>query len=264
MPSMPDHCNWGSIFTHAALGLFALSSGAISVEAADPQAMLREAFQLTMSRPLRFEGSLTRFDPNGRVGQRSRWRFERSGRLGEGRLKVTFMEPQDLMGVQLLTRTGPDQSVEQWLYTPATDRARPVRPDARGRRFYSTDFSFDDLQEGDVGLESYRLLAKREAVGESCWRIEAETSAGSPYDHKVFFISEVSGLIIQTDHFLDSSRVKRILYRGYRNLDGVWLPRQIEAFDIETGWRTVVVVEDSQVGVNFSDTAFAPESLGSP
>ncbi len=217
-----------------------------------------------MSRAIRFEGSLTRFDLNGRVQQRSRWRFERNGPPGEGRVKITFLEPQDLEGVKLLIRANADGSPEQWLYTPATDRARPVRPDARGRRFYSTDFTFSDLQEADAGLESYRLTGTHEAVGESCWRIEAQTGAWSPYDKKVFFVSEDKGIIVQIDNFIDSSRVKRLAYRGYRNLDGVWLPGQIDAVDIETGWRTELIVEKSQVDAEFSETEFDPASLGSP
>lgn len=226
--------------------------------------MLREAFERTMSRPIRFDGSLVRYDPNRRVAQRSRWRFERSGPPGDGRAKITFLEPADLQGVKLLIRTNSDGPSEQWLYTPAADRVRPIRSDSRGRRFYSTDFTFDDLQEADAGLRSFRLVGRQEAAGENCQRIEAQTATGSPYDQKVFFISEASSLIVQIDCFIDSSRVKRMIYRGYDNRDGVWLPGQIEAIDIETGWRTVLVVENAQVNADFSEEAFAPESLRLP
>lgn len=261
---MPGHCNPGLRVAGSVLTLFALFSAAAPACAADARAILREAFRRTISRPIRFEGSLVRSDPSGRVEQRSRWRFERSGPPGDGRLKITFLEPMDLQGVKLLIRSRPDQVPEQWLYTPAADRVRPIRPDSRGRRFYSTDFTFDDLQEADAGLRSLRLTGRREAVGESCWRIEAQTGVGSPYDQKVFFISEDMQVIVQTDHFLDSSRVKRFIYRGYRNRGGVWLPGQIEAIDIETGWRTVVVVEEVQVDVTFGEEAFEPDSLRLP
>lgn len=246
------------------LALLTLVAMAGPAHAADAETILREAFRRSMSRPTRFEGALVRFDPNGRIDQRSRWRFERDGLPGEGRVKITFLEPPDLHGVTVLTRPQPDRPAEQWLYTPATDRARRVRPEARGRRFYSTDFAFDDLQEADVGLESYRLAGRRQAAGEECWRIEAQTSAGSFYDQKVFFVSVAKGVIVQTDHFLDLSRVKRLIYSDYEDRDGIWLPRRIEAVDIETGWRTVVSVEDPQIDVVFSQTTFEPEWLGSP
>ena len=264
MATMHGHCNLrlkipGVI--PAAIALILVASPAVG---ADARALLREAFERTMSRPVRFEGSLMRYGPQGRVAQKSRWRFERTGRPGEGRVKITFLEPTDLEGVKLLIRTTPDGSTEQWLYTPAADRIRPIRPDARGRRFYSTDFTFDDLQEADVGLRSYSLAGLQEAAGESCQRIEAKTVPGAPYDEKVFFISEATKLIVQIDCFLDSSRVKRILYRDYNNRHGVWLPGEIEAIDIETGWRTVVVLENAEVGAVFSEGAFEPESLPLP
>ena len=264
MPRMPGYCNPCPIVAGAALALITLVSGAAPAPVVDAKSLLREAFRLTMSRPVRFEGSLTRFDPNDQVHQSSRWRFERSGEPGQGCAKITFLEPPALQGVKLLMRSSPGRPAEQWLYTPATDRARPVRPAARGRRFYSTDFTFDDLQDADSGLRSYRLSGKREAVGELCWRIEADTGADSPYDQKAFFISEAKGVIVQTDCFLDSSRVKRLIYRGYEERDGVWLAGQIDAIDIEAGWRTVLVVEEAKVDAAFSASTFEPESLGLP
>ena len=88
--------------------------------------------------------------------------------------------------------------------------------------------------------------------------------AGSPYDRKVFFVSKRSRVIVQTDHFLDSSRVKRLIYRGYRDQGVIWLPAQIDAVDIETGWRTVLFLEESQVDVAFAEGAFEPKSLRLP
>ena len=162
---MLDHCNPHRGLASGVVALIAFVSAAAPAPAQDAQAILQEAFRRTMSRPIRFEGSLTRFDPNNRVAQRSRWRFERTGPPGEGRVKITFLEPPDLKGVKLLILATPGRTTKQWLYTPATDRARPVRPAARGRRFYSTDFAFDDLQEADAGLLSYRLTGEREASG---------------------------------------------------------------------------------------------------
>jgi len=264
MPILKPDCNGRPKTAWPLSTLLVLVFAAGPAHTADAESVLREAFQRSMSRPTRFEGALVRFDSNGRIDQRSRWRFERDGKPGEGRVKVTFVEPPDLHGVTLLIRPQSDRPAEQWLYTPATDRARRVRPEARGRRFYSTDFTFDDLQEADVGLETYRLTGRQQAAGEDCWRIEAQTSPGSLYDQKVFFVSVAEGVLVQTDHLIDLSRVKRLIYRDYQDRDGVWLPGRIEAVDIESGTRTVVSVENPQIDVEFSETTFEPEWLGSP
>jgi hypothetical protein len=239
-------------------------SVAAALSAADAGQIMQSAFERTLSRPLRYEGSLVRFHPKGHEHRRSRWKVERTGPPGEGRIKVRYLAPEEVAGVTLLVHCERGQPARQWLYTPATDRARLVRPVVRGKRFYSTDFTFDDLQEADASSSPYRLAGEESVSGEVCWRIEARPAETSPYDRKVFWVDQKRNLIMQADHFIGSNHVKRLTYRDYEEDRGVWIPAQVELRDVYTGWRTVLSIENAEVGVEFDEAAFEVESLGSP
>ena len=244
--------------------IFLAASLATPLIAGDADVIMKRAFERTMSRSIRYEGSLVRFHPNGHVHRRSRWRVERTGTPGEGRIKVRYLAPEELAGVTLLIHSRSDQPAEQWLYTPATDRARPVRPGVRGKRFYSTDFTFDDLQEADAASSSFRLSGEEPIAGEACWRIEARPANSSPYDRKVFWVSQSRKVVLQADHFIGENHVKRLIYRGYQQLQGAWIAAQVDVMDVYTGWRTILLVESTEIDVAFDENAFTADSLGSP
>lgn len=227
----------------------------------DAAQIMSRAFAKTLSHAVRYEGSLVRFHPNGREHRRSKWRVERSGAPGAGHSKVRYLAPPELAGVTLLIHSQPGKDALQWLYTPATNRARPVRPEVRGRRFYASDFSFEDLQETDAQTTVFEFDGEESILGQPSWRIRGTPPESSPYDETVLWVSQRQGLIVQVDQYHDAIHIKRMNYRNYREKSGAWFARQVEVFNVQTGWRTVFLIEKSEVGVEFPSDTFDPASL---
>src|SRR3970282_2750298 len=115
----------------------------------DARTIVTEAQHRTDAKSQRCEGVLQVFDAKGTITDK-RWTFERLGSHGKSRAVLRFVAPPEVKGVALLVVNHPDRASDQWMWTPAIERDRRIALQDRSTRFFGTDFSFEDLEEGDV------------------------------------------------------------------------------------------------------------------
>lgn len=245
------------ILLAAAIGLGCPSVAA----AADARAIVEQVYRSTLSRPLRYEGLVEVFSPNGSVVEK-RWLLERQGEPGQGKILIRFLAPPEVKGVALLILSQPRQDAEQWMYTPAMARVRRIAPQSRGSRFYATDLTFGDLEEGHTAGAEYTLEGQESCGGDPCWRIAVRPRQRRYYDRSIHWISQTKNVILRTDHYLGSAVVKRILAQGYQQRQGVWTPARIEVLDLKRGGRTILTLQNVRYDVRLPAARFTPESLG--
>ena len=134
-----------------------------SSAAADARQIVQTAQDRTEAASQHYEGTLKVVDARGRVSDK-RWIYDRIGSHGRSKAVLRFTEPAEVKGVALLIVNHPDRSSDQWMWTPAIHRDRRIALQDRSTRFFGTDFSFEDLEERDIG--QYRLpTARRGARG---------------------------------------------------------------------------------------------------
>ncbi len=75
---------------------------------------------------------------------------DKKGAGGLRRALITFLLPKDVTGTKFLSIERADGNDEQWLYLPALRRKRRIRGAAKQGRFMGTDFSYADLEFGDL------------------------------------------------------------------------------------------------------------------
>jgi hypothetical protein len=249
---------------HRVFGLFSpclLLLAPLLLEAAGARAIMEEVYRAAYSKALRYEGEVQVFNRSGARSQK-RWVVERKGRPGQSRLVIRFLEPAEVKGVALLITSEPGRAIEQWLYTPAIERARRVAPRSRGSRFYSTDLSFEDLEEGELDASDYIIEGEQDNFGgHSCWRILARPKRPSQYDRKIFWVSQSLYVIVRSDLSFDGQLVKRVVAEGHTRKQGVWTPSTIRVFNIKHGGRTVVTLHDVRYDLALPDSRFTLEAL---
>jgi hypothetical protein len=236
-----------------------LGSGGVA-SAADARSIVEEVYRSTLSRPLRYEGLVQVFSAGGAMVEK-RWLLERQGEPGYGKVLIRFLSPPEVKGVALLILSQPRKDAEQWMYTPAIARVRRIAPQSRGSRFYATDLTFGDLEEGDPSSATYKLEGEETCGGDPCWRIAVYPAKRRYYDRSTHWISQSKKVILRTDHVLGGGVVKRILAQEYRQQQGVWTPARIEVLDLGRGGRTILSLQNVRYDVRLPGSRFTPEAL---
>ncbi len=98
------------------------------------------------------------FDKDGRK-QEKKVTVLRLGSPGDSKTLVRFTDPATMRGVALLSINKRGEKDRQWLYIPATKRARPVAPRDRSEKFAATDFTYEDLADRISDSFNYRLIS---------------------------------------------------------------------------------------------------------
>jgi hypothetical protein len=192
-----------------------------------------------------------------------RWTYERVGSFGRSRSVLRFTEPPEVKGVALLVHNYPDRSSDQWMWTPALQRDRRVALQDRSTRFFGTDFSFEDLEERDVDQFDYRLLGSEKIDGADCWKIESRPRASktSQYTQSYVWVDKARMVISQVEGWRKDEVVRRIAYRQFENVKGIWTARRLEVLDTGRKSRTVMKLENLDYNIPVREEDFTLQAL---
>ena len=107
-----------------------------------------------------------------------------------------FTSPEELAGVQFLRVQRQGAEDDKWMYMPVNDGVNRIAGTSRTRSFMGTDFSYEDMELGDVGSGTHELLGTETVeVGGSpvaCHKIATVPAAGieTAYGKLVTWIAE--------------------------------------------------------------------------
>jgi len=74
--------------------------------------------------------------------------------------RAEFTAPVDMQGMVFLTKKAPDQETENWMYMSAVNSLSHITGTQRTGSFMGTDFSYEDLEIGDVDAGSHQLVGE--------------------------------------------------------------------------------------------------------
>lgn len=233
-----------------------------ALRAQDARAIVQESQKRGQTRSQRYEGSLEVVDSGGRITPK-RWVYERLGAWGESKALLRFTAPAEVKGVTLLVVNHPDRASDQWMWTPAIHRERRIALQDRSTRFFGTDFSFEDLEERDVGQSDYRIVAEESLDGAACWNIEFRPRRArvSQYDRGLLWIRKDRYVAVRVESFVKDQLVRRLNYRQIEPVQNVWTARLLEMEDLRRRSRTVMRIEKLEYGVTLSEDDFTVAAL---
>lgn len=228
----------------------------------DARQIVEEAQRRAHASSERYEGTLTVFNRTGKIAEK-RWRYERIGSHGNSKSIIRFSSPAEVKGVALLIVNHPERSSDQWMWTPALERNRRIAMQDRRRRFFGTDFSFEDLEERDAGQYDFRMLGEETLEGQPCWKIESrpKETKTSQYGRSVIWIRKDHYVWWRLENYSQEKLVRRARYGDLENVSGIWTARTVEMTDVREGSRTVLRLEKLDYNAPMKDEQFTLQAL---
>lgn len=222
----------------------------------------QRAQERTLSKSEHYSGTLQVIDAHRKVSEK-RWIFDRIGSHGDSKSILRFTAPPEVKGVALLVVNHPERASDQWMWTPALERDRRIALQDRSARFFGTDFSFEDLEERDVGQFSYKTLGEETQAGAACWKLESRPnqSKTSQYTSSQLWIRKDNYAIVRIDHYKKDNVVRRIEYSDLENVQGIWTPTTLQVTDTGRNSRTVMKIENVRYNAPMQDSEFTVEAL---
>jgi hypothetical protein len=246
----------------ATLLLFATSQ--VSGAAGDARQMIENVYRQDTSRDAIVKAGFEVFDKEGR-GTTKRFTYRRIGTLGDSKTLIEFSDPEDIRGVSLLSINQPGAGARQYIYTPASQRARGVAPQQRDQRFIGTDFTLEDIQERDLAAFSYRLVSDTDLIdGQKTFKVEVVplNASNSQYKFSYYWVVQNLPVIIQAEMYDAAGEKVRVLQAAqFKRVSGIWGARRTEIRSVREGTRTVLSVYDVKFNVGLDLKQFTPEAL---
>lgn len=192
---------------------------------------------------------------------RSKAKAWRSWRLGwgpESKGLIQFLEPAEVKGVGLLTLSYPSKPADQWFYAPAIDRDRRVAKQEKSTRFLGTHFTYEDMEERDVGAYTYTLDGE-EPVGDTpCYKVTAVPAPEkeSQYSKLVFWVLTERFVTIRVEAYVAGER--RRLFEGgdLREVSGIPIVHAWSLTDTKRPGITRLVVANVHVNPPLESALF--------
>jgi outer membrane lipoprotein-sorting protein len=230
--------------------------------AQDARAIVAESQKRSESKSQRYEGLLQVFDSKGTISDK-RWTLTRLGSHGQSRMVLRFNTPAEVKGVALLVVNHPDRASDQWMWTPAIERDRRIALQDRSTRFFGTDFSFEDLEERDVGQFDYSLFGDETLDGEPCWKVQSVPKEGksSQYTRSLVWIRKDIYTLVRIENFVEDAPIRRLNYGDIQNVQGIWTARRLEMSDLRRGSRTRLTLDKLEYNVPLKDEDFTLQAL---
>ena len=244
------------------IGCFLILAAAALAQ--DARQIVTESQNRSRSKSLEYDGTL---EVTGAANKTSvkRWTFERLGSFGTSKAILRFTAPPEVKGVALLIVNHPDRASDQWMWTPAIERNRPIALQDRATRFFGTGYSFEDIEERDVNQFDYKLAGEDVVDGAPCWKIESrpKESKSSQYSLSVLSVRKDNYAVAQIENYAGPKLVRRIHNSDIEKVDGIWTPRMLEIEDVGRATRTVLKLDKIRYNLPFKDEDFTLEALKS-
>jgi len=204
------------------------------------------------------------FDKDGKK-QEKKITVLRLGSPGDSKTLVRFTDPAAMKGVALLSVNKSGEKDRQWIYIPATKRARSVSPRDRSEKFAGTDFTYEDLTDRISDSFDYRVLSEDETIdGHKTYKIEAtpREPGDSQYKSIYYWIGQDVPCILFAELYDSSGKKIRTLHATQvKKASGIWGMRHVEMTSVGDNTRTVLTVNSVAFNKGLEESLFTPEAL---
>jgi outer membrane lipoprotein-sorting protein len=249
----------------AAIGLaFIASWQSPAADAPDAKSIMEGVYKQDTSRDLTLRATLDVTDKDGHT-VRKRFGLRRIGSFGNGRTLVRFTDPPEIRGVTLLSINQPGVTDRQWIYTPATERARSVAPRERSERFAGSDFTYEDIAERSLDDFSYQMLPAEDKIeNHATYKVEATPVSPdrSQYKYIYYWVAQDVPCILHAEMYdQEGHKIRELHASGLKKEAGIWGPRRTEMRTVSDGTKTVLTVDEIHLNTGLDESLFTPEAL---
>jgi len=230
----------------------------------DARRIMEDVYQQDTSHSTFMRAKFEVFDNDGHRTKKE-FTYRRIGSPGDSKTLVVFTAPEEIRGIVLLSINQRGASDRQYMYIPATQRVRTVIPRERSARFIGTDFTFEDIAERVLDDFTYRLLGEAETIeGHKAWKVEATPvdSSRSQYKFIYYWVAHDSPVILHSEMYDAQDREVRVLHASQiKRVSGISGARRLEMSSVQSGTRTVLVIDEVKFNASMEEKLFTPQGL---
>ncbi|MCX5702881.1 MAG: outer membrane lipoprotein-sorting protein [Candidatus Omnitrophica bacterium] len=194
---------------------------------------------------------------------------------------VMFTAPTSVKGLATLTWNymNPNRDQDVWLWLPSLRKIRKVSAGQADDSFMGGDLTVEEITSRRFTDETYKLIGEENFKGytsvydgkvfhkdEPCFVIEA-TPKRKPwyYSKRITYVSKNFGGNMLDEIYDSNGKLYRTLFRGWIIMDvnGKEYPAQnrVEASDLRTGHKTVMLFDEIKFDQGLSEDAFTEKTL---
>jgi outer membrane lipoprotein-sorting protein len=224
--------------------------------AQDPRQIMEEVQRRQRSESQHYEGTLEVIGGGNRIASK-RWVYDRLGSFGNSKAVLRFTAPPEVKGVGLLIVNHPDRASDQWMWRPNIGREQRIALQDRSTRFFGTDFSFEDLEERDVGQFDFKL----EGDEGGAWKVQSIPKKSSQYTHSFLWVKKDNYTVVKSESYNKKGLVRSIDYRDFDQVKGIWTGRTVEVNDVTRNSRTILKYDKLEYNLPAKDADFTLDAL---
>lgn len=185
---------------------------------------------------------------------------------GTDNMRMTrFMSPPDVKGtVSLLIEQGAKDD-DMWIYLPALKKVRRLVASNKKDSFVGTDFSNADVIGYKVSEWNYKFVREEAVDGEPCMIIEATpktdaVKSNTGYSMRTDWIRKDNFMTVKSELIDEAGQpLKTLAFADIRLVDpprNKWQAMRLEAYNLQTGHRTVIRLENFKANQQVEDSFF--------
>ncbi len=176
----------------------------------------------------------------------------------EDKALISFIRPTK---IKLLTHSHKGREDDQWLRL-SSGRVKRVASSSKSKPFVNSHFYYEDLTSVDIDDYQYELIGEGDAVGHSCYRVQAVKTKGERvYDRLVFYPRKSDYFIQRIDFHKDGEFHKYLENRHVREIDGILTPHQVVMVRADGRGKTELLLEGVKYNIEIDSVRFKKEAL---
>lgn len=197
----------------------------------------------------------------------------KSGKEYEDRSLFRFTKG-DIRGTGFLTHQHGRREDDQWIYLPATKKAKRLAASERKESFVGSDFAYEDLRSENLLAHSYKYLGSRnvKAIKMKCYLIEARPKTkdeirGTGYSKRIIWMS-TDYLVRRIDYYSKDGEDKGIVKKQFFNdfetkkgWKGFQRAKKVIMIDVKNKTRTTFESGPRKINSGVKDDTFTEREL---
>ena len=197
--------------------------------------------------------TMTLIDKSGNLKERTVQMLQK----GPDKRLSRFLSPADQKGISVLTL--PDSVI--YLYLPAFKQVKRIASHVKHNRYAGTDFSYEDMEAKRYADHYDARLLKKEP-GKFLIELTPKNPEQSEYSKLVMQVMEETYLAEWIEYFNGKGELfKRLTNSRFESIEGYWMARRTEMYDLEADHKTLIVFDEIQFDRNLPDDMFSKRYL---
>ena len=168
-----------------------------------------------------------------------------------------FLSPADQKGIAFLSLPGGIM----YIYLPAFKKTRRIASHVKNTKFAGTDFTYEDMEAGEYANKySPKMLGNE--VDQFVLQLMPKPGIQSEYSMLKLWVERERYLPTKIEYYDKGNNLYKVMTRDdIENIDGYWFARESEMYDLKSGRKTKMILQDVRFDQGLSDDLFTERYL---